>query len=199
MSEHQNQQSQLQYKELVVHCRSQAYDVYVGRPSRGAPPGDLCTWGNPFNMKNQSQDERNRVVHEYRCWLVSQPDLVAKAQRELKGKVLACWCSPKLCHGHVLAEVANSSQYAVGSEEKEEEEKEVAKEATWALDEEDFPALGAATTKKAPTAAKQSKPIQTQSKTFTTPTKTKNGKVNNGNKKRNRRKPAKKNAVAKVA
>lgn len=31
-----------------------------------------------------------------------------------------------------MAEVANSSQYAVGSEEKKEEEKEVVKEATWA-------------------------------------------------------------------
>ncbi|KAL3941473.1 MAG: hypothetical protein SGBAC_004183 [Bacillariaceae sp.] len=169
MSQHQNQQSRLQYKELVVHCRRLPYDVYVGRPSRGAPAGDLCTWGNPFNMKNQSQDERNRVIREYRCWLVSQPDLVVKAQRELKGKVLACWCSPKLCHGHVLAEVANSSQCAVGSEEKEEEEKEVAK--IGALDEADFPALGLATTRKPPTAAKKSKPLQTQSKTVTTPTK----------------------------
>jgi hypothetical protein len=31
--------------------------------------------------------ERTRVIEEYEVWLKSQPDLVAKAKRELKGKV----------------------------------------------------------------------------------------------------------------
>ena len=152
---HQKNQAPFQYKDLVVHCKRQPYDVYVGRRSRGAPSGDLCQWGNPFTMKNPSQEERNRVVHEYRCWLVSQPELVAKAQKELKGKVLACWCSPKLCHGHVLAEIANATLYAVGQQETKEEVKEVAKEeCTWSPDDGEFPALGAAL-EKVPRAVKK--------------------------------------------
>ncbi|CAJ1964827.1 unnamed protein product [Cylindrotheca closterium] len=184
-----DRQDQLQYKDMVVHCKRQPYDVYVGRPSRGAPPGDLCQWGNPFNMKNQTQEERNRVVHEYRCWLVSQPDLVAKAQSELKGKVLACWCSPKLCHGHVLAEIANSPQYA-GKQGK----KVLPKEAnTWTLEEEDFPTLGATATKKVQAVAKKTKPVPAQS----------NKKVStnakNGYKQRRRRKTANKTTTNEVA
>ena len=104
------------YDHLVVHCKRQPYDVYVGRRSRGAPKGDSCEWGNPFPMKNSSDAERRRVVNCYRNWFTSQPELVAKAQRELKGKVLACWCSPKLCHGHVLAEIANSTGEVVVGE-----------------------------------------------------------------------------------
>jgi hypothetical protein len=28
--------------------------------------------------------------------------------KELKGKVLGCWCHPKGCHGHVLAKLVNN-------------------------------------------------------------------------------------------
>jgi len=59
-------------------------------------------------MKNKSEEERSRVVGQYREFLYSQPGLLEKARRELRGKVLGCWCAPKLCHGHVLAEAANS-------------------------------------------------------------------------------------------
>ena len=31
-----------------------------------------------------------------------------EARKELKGKILGCWCSPYACHGEVLAEIANS-------------------------------------------------------------------------------------------
>jgi hypothetical protein len=33
--------------------------------------------------------------------------MIEKAKRELKGKVLGCWCSPKACHGDILAKIAN--------------------------------------------------------------------------------------------
>ena len=34
--------------------------------------------------------------------------MMQRAKMELRGKVLGCWCSPKACHGDVLAEIANS-------------------------------------------------------------------------------------------
>lgn len=95
------------YHKLVVHCKRAPYDVYIGRASKSAPKGFTCEWGNPFVMKNQSVQERTRVCEAYKEWLMDQPDLVAKAKRELKGRVLGCYCSPLACHGHVLAEVAN--------------------------------------------------------------------------------------------
>lgn len=84
------------FNEFVVHCKKEHYDVYVGRPSK---------WGNPFVVgKHGKQGE---CVELFREWIVNQDHLLAQLD-ELKGKVLGCWCSPKACHGHVLAELANS-------------------------------------------------------------------------------------------
>lgn len=80
---------------LVVHCKRDPYDVYIGRPSK---------WGNPFPL--EAEDDREECLASYRLWLLNQPDLLA-ALPELRGKVLGCWCAPRLCHGQVLAELAN--------------------------------------------------------------------------------------------
>jgi hypothetical protein len=78
----------------VVHCKKEPYDVYIGRPSK---------WGNPFTIgKDGTRDE---VLEKYARWFLSRPDLIEQARKELKGKVLGCWCAPKTCHGHVIAEV----------------------------------------------------------------------------------------------
>lgn len=98
------------WRHLVVHCRKKKYDVYIGRASGGAPSGDACKWGNPFPMRNQSDEERERVSYQYREWIYGNRELVAQARSELRGKVLACWCDPKYCHGHILAEIANTPQ-----------------------------------------------------------------------------------------
>ena len=81
----------------VVHCKRAKYDVYVGRPSK---------FGNPFVLHHEG--ERAKVIEQYRAWLLGQPELIAAAKAELKGKVLGCWCSPRACHADVLAEIANS-------------------------------------------------------------------------------------------
>jgi hypothetical protein len=79
----------------VVHCKKSRYDVYIGRPSK---------WGNPFVIgKDGSRDE---VIAKYEAWLMARPDLLDDLH-ELKGKTLACWCSPAACHGDVLDKLAN--------------------------------------------------------------------------------------------
>ncbi len=94
----------MNHKQWVVHCKRSAYDIYIGRPG---------SWGNPFSHLATSAAQyqvssREEAISKYREWLLSQPELVARAKRELKGKILGCWCSPLCCHGEVLAEVANS-------------------------------------------------------------------------------------------
>ena len=81
----------------VVHCKREKFDVYVGRPSK---------WGNPFKLT--AEQDREKVIAQYQEWLMRQPKLLADAKRELRGKVLACWCAPKACHGDVLLEIANA-------------------------------------------------------------------------------------------
>jgi hypothetical protein len=39
--------------------------------------------------------------------LEERPDLVERLP-ELKGKILACWCTPEPCHGDVLLSLAEA-------------------------------------------------------------------------------------------
>ena len=87
---------------LVVHCRRAPFDVYVGRPGR---------WGNPFSWKDGTlatwRTSKDGCLPAYEAWLLAQPELVARARSELRGKVLGCWCRPGPCHGDILARIAN--------------------------------------------------------------------------------------------
>jgi hypothetical protein len=51
---------------------------------------------------------RAEAIARFREWFLSQPELVARARRELRGKVLGCWCKPAACHGDVIAEIIDS-------------------------------------------------------------------------------------------
>jgi hypothetical protein len=88
---------------LVVHCKKEKYDVYIGRAvSRSGLKASV--WGNPFAIgKDGSREE---VMVRYRAWLLANPELLEKLP-ELKGKVLGCWCAPEACHGDILSELAN--------------------------------------------------------------------------------------------
>ncbi len=70
--------------------------VYIGRGS---------VFGNPFVMKNKSDEERTRVIEEYRHWLwvqIQQGAITKEMLLELDEKRLACYCAPKPCHGDVI-------------------------------------------------------------------------------------------------
>lgn len=83
----------------IVHCETDPFDVYIGRPSK---------WGNPFTEK--TGDSRTQVIRKYREWLMYDPD-AAELRLELhtlEGKTLGCWCKPKACHGDVIVELINN-------------------------------------------------------------------------------------------
>lgn len=87
---------------MIVHCKKESYDVYIGRPSK---------WGNPFTHikdKNTKAEfivsTRKESIEKYREWVLSQPELLNDLY-ELDGKILGCWCSPKSCHGYILIEL----------------------------------------------------------------------------------------------
>lgn len=95
--------------KLVVHCKTDKFDVYIGRPS---------IWGNPYSHKDGTLAKyKTKTVQEaldkYREYLT--PEMKDRARKELKGKVLGCWCKTKKnpdapCHGDILVEVANSER-----------------------------------------------------------------------------------------
>jgi hypothetical protein len=82
-------------KTTVVNCRTDEYDIYIGRPSK---------FGNPFKIGRDGN--RAEVIRKYHIWIFSQPKLMASL-RDIKGKRLGCWCHPLPCHGDVLAMLAD--------------------------------------------------------------------------------------------
>jgi len=83
----------------VVNSKTDFYDVYIGRPSK---------WGNPFKIGIDG--DRTEVIKKYKDWVVSQPKLVSDIKRELKGKVLGCFCPPNPCHGDVILEILKEDE-----------------------------------------------------------------------------------------
>lgn len=77
--------------------RGNPYDILIDRTT---------PWGNPFPVLHQSYS-RLQSVQQFNIWVRSKPDLVARIRRELRGKVLGCHCKPLLCHGDVLAKIAD--------------------------------------------------------------------------------------------
>lgn len=86
-------------KTTVVNWRrGEQYDIRIMRPSK---------WGNPFRIGRDGT--RAEVIAKYAAWVVQQPDLMA-ALGELRGKRLGCCCLPHLCHGQVLAQLADAQE-----------------------------------------------------------------------------------------
>jgi hypothetical protein len=71
--------------------------VYVGRPG---------PWGNPFRA--EPHRSARECVDAFSIWFRHQRSMVLRAQTELAGKDLACWCSlDEPCHADVLLNLAN--------------------------------------------------------------------------------------------
>ena len=82
----------------VVNRKFSTFDIFIGRPSK---------WGNPFKIGRDGT--REEVIEKYRAWILTRPDLLAEIPT-LRGKKLACYCSPARCHGDVLAQLADAKE-----------------------------------------------------------------------------------------
>lgn len=87
----------------IVHCKKEPYDVMIDRRT---------PYGNPFTMKNKSDEERTRVIEEFEKWFLDKMErgdnLMYKVLANLSGKTLGCWCKPKPCHGDIIVEWLNN-------------------------------------------------------------------------------------------
>ena len=93
----------------VVNIRdTKEFDVYIGRACRGHRKSP---WANQFRIGRDG--DRVEVIAKYlRFLLCHGPDARIKERidRELRGKVLGCWCKPLPCHGDILAAIADSEE-----------------------------------------------------------------------------------------
>lgn len=97
----------------VVHCKYDKYDIYIGRPSK---------FGNKFSHLPDTLAEfkvatRSEAINKYKKWLLNQPELIEEIKKELKDKVLGCFCRPfegfrgrLLCHGQILASIIDGTK-----------------------------------------------------------------------------------------
>lgn len=82
----------------VVHCKREAFDVYIGRPS---------PLGNPWRVLNESG--RARAIAQFESYArdaIANSAKFAASVKALHGKTLGCWCAPKACHGDVLLKLS---------------------------------------------------------------------------------------------
>ena len=98
----------------VVNCKKENYHVYIGRGSK---------FGNPYSHQEGTQalwvvDTREDAIRLYEEWLRAQPELMAAVKKELRGKILGCFCSPLACHGDVLLKIANEENEEVVDAER---------------------------------------------------------------------------------
>lgn len=77
--------------------------VYVGRRQWWGPGRllDGHRLANPYSIRRYGRTEALRL---YRARLATLPDLAGLLE-PLRGKVLACWCTPDPCHADILAEL----------------------------------------------------------------------------------------------
>jgi hypothetical protein len=98
--------TQLAYSHSWVSnvARKEHYDLYIGRQSRGYAKS---AWGNKHHLVGNSTKTRLLAVASYADEILDNLDQINKVE----GLRLGCWCAPKLCHGHVLAALANDRSF----------------------------------------------------------------------------------------
>lgn len=80
-------------------------DIYIGR----AGHGEDGYFGNPYRLNSEA--ERVAVLERYRTYFllrITQDRSFRDRIRALKGKRLVCFCSPRPCHGDVIASFLNN-------------------------------------------------------------------------------------------
>lgn len=64
-------------------------------------------WGNPYNVRDDSDQERDRVCDLYHSYFhrrILNDNTFFYATMRLKGKRLGCHCEPKRCHVRTIVE-----------------------------------------------------------------------------------------------
>lgn len=80
--------------------------AYVGRvsPRRGLAES---AFANPYKIGQDGT--RAEVIQKYLSWLLGRQELLLRLP-DLRGRRLACWCSPEPCHADVLVELVDADE-----------------------------------------------------------------------------------------
>ena len=76
------------------------YDVYIGRAGKGQDG----YYGNPISLQGGDREACLSAYREYFNKRIAEDATFKERIQALKGKVLGCFCFPKMCHGMVIIE-----------------------------------------------------------------------------------------------
>lgn len=95
----------MENKGKVVNIKDNVpFDVYIGR---GSKFGNIYSHF-PSSAALYQVSSREEAIECFEEYLLSRPDLIEAAQKELLDKVLGCFCFPLKCHGEVLLRYAST-------------------------------------------------------------------------------------------
>ena len=86
----------------VVNIYKENYDVYIGRKGKG----QSGEFGNPYNR--YGREESLKLFRKYFYDRIKNDRQFAAHVHKLRGKILGCFCHPKPCHGHIIADYLNN-------------------------------------------------------------------------------------------
>lgn len=89
-------------KPTVVDIRVHRDALYIGR-KMASWKLDASAWANPHKLESDNLIERAATVNAY-VRTILESDFRTNLHT-LRGKTLGCWCAPRLCHGHALADL----------------------------------------------------------------------------------------------
>jgi activating signal cointegrator 1 len=84
--------------DMVEQWWNNTVYVYCGRANKTYNLPESI-WHNPFKGEG--------AIERFREYILQKPELLARL-KELRGKILVCWCKPDPCHCDVLAELLES-------------------------------------------------------------------------------------------
>jgi hypothetical protein len=94
------------YQNLQAWKSASDKHIYIGRDMttyiRGATESEFC---NPFSVKKYTLKECIELFIQH---LETNRQLLDSIKPKLKGCTLGCFCKPQMCHGDLLAKIADS-------------------------------------------------------------------------------------------
>lgn len=81
---------------------------YIGRdmPAQGLVGSE---WANTVKLAADTPEARSDAIRAFLTGLLMNP--ARSGIGSLAGRRLACWCAPKLCHGHGLVELVAATKF----------------------------------------------------------------------------------------
>jgi hypothetical protein len=71
-------------------------------------PKNRSPWANPFKIDKKMTREKS--IESYELHIKKKLKTGELDLKELKGKVLGCWCKPMPCHGDILLQLLKENE-----------------------------------------------------------------------------------------